>query len=101
MAGRTFAQARAEILQYLGSQGWHLSGPLKVPWAESPRRGLRLWFKAQAVYASEGSYHTLGGARSTWIDDIRRLDGPQFLEAVRRMYGAAADRRRSRISRWR
>lgn len=96
MAKKTFAAARAEILGYLRSQGWkvqtrsvrHPWGPLKEPWAEPPLGRMRLTFKAQAVYADE---------HSTWID-IRNFDGPGFLAAVRRMYGAAADRRR-RLSR--
>jgi len=50
-----------------------------------------LTFKAQAVYA---------GAHSTWLD-IRDFDGNSFLWKIRQMYGAAANRSRTRRIRWR
>lgn len=94
MARRTFAQARAEILQHLREQGWKVQtrsgrapwGPLKEPRAESPSGGLTLTFKTQAVYA---------GAHSTWLD-IRTLTPSEFLWKIRAMYGAAANRSRTR-----
>ncbi len=44
----------------------------------------RLYFKPQAVYYVEavGGRFNAGDARSTWIEDIRRLDGPGFLKEV-------------------
>lgn len=86
-AARTFLEARSEILRYLASQGWRVVGDLKVPHATSPDGGFRLWFKAQAVYFTEGNQHTLGGARTVSYDlDIRKLTPEQFLARIERSF---------------
>lgn len=83
---KTFVAARQEILDYLKGQGWELSGALKIPHATSPGGDLRLWFKAQAVYYTEG-HHTFGDARALSYDlDIRKLDGASFLKLLQRWF---------------
>ena len=72
MTTKTFMAARAELLAHLRAIGWAVSGPLKVPHATSPDGSTRLWFKTQAVYLSTGNSHTLGDARSLWVD-IRKV----------------------------
>ncbi len=65
----TFAEARTAILDYLQARGWSLSSrSLKTPHATSPSGGVRLWFKAQAVYYSLGDRHDFGDARSLHVD---------------------------------
>ena len=96
---RTFAQAQAEIFDYLQSRHWTVQlrstrapwNPLKVPYATSPSGDLRLWFKPQAVwYTTTGPYnvggHIFANALSTWISDIRGMDGPQFVSEIDRMF---------------
>jgi len=72
MSQKTFAKAREELIAHLRATGWAISGPLKVPHATSPDGVTRLWFKPQAVYFSTGNSHTLGDARSLWVD-IRKV----------------------------
>jgi hypothetical protein len=75
---RTFLAARADILAYLASHGWQVSGPLKVPHATHPSGTLRLWFKPQAVYYTAvraGQRHDFHAARTLSYDlDIRTID---------------------------
>ena len=61
----TFQQAKDSHLQNLAALGWAVKPGLKVPHATRPD-GLRLWFKAQAVYASRGT--TFGDTRSIFAD---------------------------------
>ena len=52
---------------------------------------LRLWFKAQAVYHTQGGRgsHTFANARTIAYDlDIRKLDGPAFLRLIGRWFGS-------------
>ncbi len=83
---RTFDQARREILTALRAAGWAVKSDLKIPHATSPDGGLRLWFKAQAVHATEGNHHDFGNARTFggYEFDIREYDGPAFLAVVER-----------------
>lgn len=84
---KTFLQARAEIAETLRAHGWSLSPALKVPYATSPSGALRLWFKPQAVYFTEGNYHTLNGARTISYElDIRKMTGESFVEYIRRRF---------------
>lgn len=84
---KTFLQARAEIAETLRAHGWSLSPALKVPYATSPSGALRLWFKPQAVYFTEGNYHTLNGARTLSYDlDIRKMTGEDFAAHVRKWF---------------
>lgn len=86
-SGRTFPQARAEIFAALRDAGWSVKSDLKVPHATSPDGSLRLWFKAQAVHATEGDRHNFGNARTFggYGLDIRQYDGPGFLMLVQRL----------------
>jgi len=88
--GPTFEQARQEALTALKGEGWKVTQGLKIPHATSPDGKLRLWFKAQAVWYTfdpdpgHGRSHDFKGARSTWMDDIRKMDGQKFLAEVDR-----------------
>lgn len=84
---RTFDQARREILAALRAAGWAVKDGLKVQHATSPDGELRLWFKAQAVHSTEGSYHEFGNARNFggYTFDIREYSGPEFLAVVEKL----------------
>jgi hypothetical protein len=65
----TFKESRAAILAALPSHGWtvetrnsHNNRPLKVPHAS--QGGIRLYFKAQAIYLSRFEPHSLNTAQS-------------------------------------
>jgi hypothetical protein len=77
---RSFAEARAGILQFLRSEGWRVKGDLKYPHAVSGDGRTHLYFKPQAVYVGTGG-GGMGNTRSMWVD-IRDVDGPAFLSAV-------------------
>lgn len=83
---RTYDSARRDILAVLRDAGWVVKSDLKVPHATSPDGELRLWFKAQAVYSTEGRHHEYGDARTFggYGLDIRQYDGPGFLALVER-----------------
>ena len=89
-AGKTYVQARDEILKYLGANRWKLSNlKLKIPHATSPYGNLRLWFRKQAIYYSVGggrTPHSLGDASSLHVD-IRNLTPEQFVADVARYSG--------------
>jgi hypothetical protein len=71
----TFKQAQADILDYLEKNGWTVKRGLKIPHAT--KDGVKLWFKKQAIYASNAQLQ-FGSARSlTWIDP-RKISGPGF-----------------------
>jgi hypothetical protein len=82
----TFAQAKARVMNHLEAQGWRVARDLKVPHATSPDGAIRVWFKPQALYLSvvhgRGLSHTLGMARSLWIDP-RGVDAAKVEAAVR------------------
>lgn len=87
----TYGQAQDAIFQYLKSQGWDLKLGLKIPQATSPNKELRLWFKAQAVYATEDEsgrgHHEGGAARTISYDlDIRKMTPEEFLSFVKRRF---------------
>ena len=57
----TFAVARTRLQEALRAAGWALSPslnpqgrPYKVPYADSPSRRVRVWFKPQALYYTVG-----------------------------------------------
>jgi hypothetical protein len=85
-APRTFAQSHDEILDYLASRGWSVKKSLKVPHATSPDGRVRLWFKSQAVYFTNGTHHELGNARSIFVD-TRVLTPEEFLRDVQGFVG--------------
>ena len=63
----TYKQATASHIAALAALGWATSPALKVPHATSPCGSVRLFFKAQAVYAASGRA-ALGQARSLHVD---------------------------------
>lgn len=75
MPAETFAAARARLLDELGRMGWATRPGLKVPWAEPPGGGFKLWFRPQAIYFDEHSLH---------IDDTRGMPVQTLLAYVRR-----------------
>jgi len=83
-AGKTYAEAKTAVMDYLKSKGWKLSDPkLKVPHATSPDGKIRFWFKTQAVYfTSGGSPHNLNGARTVSYDtnEIKKMTPQQYVE---------------------
>lgn len=85
---QTFQQSREAILDFLEHEGWKLSSKsLKIPYATSPDGTLRLWFKAQAVYVTQGLDHEFKEARTLSYDlDIRKLTPPEFVAQVVRRY---------------
>lgn len=85
-APRTFMQSHDEILDYLASRGWAVKKSLKVPHATSPDGRVRLWFKSQAVYFTNGTHHELGNARSIFVD-TRALTPEEFLRDVQGFVG--------------
>lgn len=96
-AKKTYAQARVAILDYLKSQDWDLSLPsLKVPYATSPDRTIRLWFKPQAVYftESDSGMHRFSDARTLAYDfDYRAISPADFLKfVVSSIKGSSASR---------
>jgi len=96
--GKTYAQARQEILSYLAKQGWDVKPNLKVAHATSPDKSTRLWFKAQAVYhepGGRGVRWNFGAAHSMWLDDLRTMTPEQFMRAVERWNEIKKDKRDS------
>lgn len=64
----TFKAAHDRIFAELGQAGWTLSSTyLKVRHATSPDGRVRVWFKPQALWVSEGK-HTVGEARSMHVE---------------------------------
>lgn len=91
--GKTFAQAKDELLKGLAADGWKVKTDLKVPHATSPDGTRRLYFKTQAVYLSKddtlgASKHDFGSARSVHLDDTRKMDYASFAKEVARWTGA-------------
>ena len=88
---RTYSQAQADILDYLGKNKWVVKTGLKVPHATSPAGDLRLWFKPQAVWftqiSGKGDRHDFKNARTVSYDqDIRKQDGSSFVTWVGKMF---------------
>lgn len=83
MAKPTFAKQKTAILAHLRTHGWETKPDLKVPHATSPDGRLRLWFRPQAVWASHGSSHDMGSARSIFVD-IRDYTPETFLAEINR-----------------
>ncbi len=86
----TFKAATKRIMDYLEKEGWTVKRRLKIPWAEDCvwERGVKLWFKAQAVWAGPcGTGANLGTAHSTHVD-IRGVDAAKFVAYVQRKFEA-------------
>lgn len=83
---KTYAQAKSDILKHLATEGWQVSdASLKVPHATLGN--LRLYFKAQAVYFTQGERHTLGDARTVSYDlDTRKLTCEEFVTYIARRF---------------
>jgi hypothetical protein len=78
----TFDSAKVAIWTYLEELGWEVKSNLKIPYALSPNKGLKLWFKAQAVYVSQGKSSTFEDARSMHID-IREMNAKEFVKYLK------------------
>lgn len=87
MNKETFKAAHDRLFQELHSYcGWTLSSPyLKVRHATSPNGKVRIWFKAQALWVSNGDKHTLNDARSLHVE----ARGLQVASLVKVCGGAA------------
>lgn len=79
----TFAEAKSAIWSALRDAGWSMSDPhLKVRHATSPDGDLRLWFKAQAVYESQGR-HTLSAlAKIVPPSRMGHFDTPMVVQEI-------------------
>jgi hypothetical protein len=78
---RTFAEARAEYMQYLESKGWVMSPRhLVTPHVTSPSGATRFWFKPQSVLFTRSPlhHHAQGNARSMHHADIRQLTAEKW-----------------------
>lgn len=85
---RTYAVARAQIINALRADGWDVRENLKVPHATHPSGEFRLWFKTQAIYYTTGDRRrgcgSLSDARSLWIGDIRAMPVAEVLADIER-----------------
>lgn len=72
---RTYAVARAQIINALRADGWDVRADLKVPHATHPNGDFRLWFKTQAIYFTAGRHGltSMANAHSIGIGDIRAM----------------------------
>ncbi len=84
----TYDEARAAFMAYLKTQGWTVIDGLKIPYAEHPDGGLRLWFKKQAIYYTTAKQHgekemrSFGNAHSAWVSDIRKMSPEATLKDI-------------------
>lgn len=85
---RTYAIARAQIINALRADGWDVRENLKVPHATHPSGEFRLWFKTQAIYYTTGDRRrgqgSLSDAHSLWIGDIRAMPVAEVLADIER-----------------
>lgn len=85
----TFAKARRRLLLALMRAGWTVAlnserapwKPLKVPHAT--RGDLRLWFKPQALYLSNGGRPFFLKDAGSLTDDIRELQAETLFRWLR------------------
>jgi len=75
----TFLEVRKRILDHLKKEGWKINEGLKIPYAVSPQRDVKLWFKAQSVQGVHGFNVENGTYESahSWASDIREYADPQ------------------------
>lgn len=85
---RTYAVARAQIINALRTDGWDVRENLKVPHATHPNGDFRLWFKTQAIYFTTGGRRrgqgSLSDAHSLWIGDIRAMPVAEVIADIDR-----------------
>jgi hypothetical protein len=85
---RTYAVARAQIINALRADGWDVRENLKVPHATHPSGEFRLWFKTQAIHYTTGDRRrgqgSLSDAHSLWIGDIRAMPVAEVLADIER-----------------
>jgi uncharacterized protein with PIN domain len=93
---RTYAIAQRELIAFLQTKGWDMTlsglrGPLKVPYITSPDKGVRLWFKAQAIYYTtvQGWHekHDFKSASSVHLYDFRENTPEQTVQHLSRIRG--------------
>jgi hypothetical protein len=80
--GRTYKQAMEDLIEGLRGEGWKVSGPLKVRHATSPDKQIRVWFKAQSIYMTQGVDHNFKNARSMHVPNIKNMSVDDFLRYV-------------------
>lgn len=78
----TYAEARANLINYLQNKEWTISKPLKIPYATSPNGRIRLWFKPQAIWYTLGKYHEFSSARSLHGPDIRSMSPAEYYDWI-------------------
>lgn len=90
----TFQEARAHVFEFLKKRGWKVVDSLSVPHATSKDGKVRLWFKAQAVYAvnkkrvDEGSNPLQFKDSHSMSGDLRDdMDETKFMNLVERWTG--------------
>jgi hypothetical protein len=90
----TFKEAREKVFGFLKKRGWKIQESLSVPHATSPDGKVRLWFKAQAVYAvhedrgAEGSNPLQFKDSHSMSSDLRdNTDEAKFMSLVERWTG--------------
>ena len=85
IAAPTFLDVRRRILDHLKKEGWKINEGLKVPYAVSPQRDVKLWFKTQSVQGVHGINVETDSYESahSWVSDIREYADPQkFMELI-------------------
>lgn len=95
VAPKTFVQAQKDIMDAFKRLGWSVSGPLKVPYVTEPSGKIRLWFKPQAVYFSQGKELTqMGKAMSLYnlFPDIRMISPDDFVRTIYSRFKLLVDR---------
>lgn len=90
----TFKEARQQVFDFLRKRGWKIADHLSVPHATSSDGRVRLWFKAQAVYAvhkeraEEGADPLQFKDAHSMSSDLREIaDEAKFMPLVERWTG--------------
>jgi len=92
----TFKQSASRMLDVLAAAGWKLGDrKLKVPYATSPDRRSKVWFKAQSVY--EGSTRPTTSITGGFLDIRKPADFERTLSLIFKRAGTSpsASRRAS------
>jgi len=83
----TFSDVRKNILNFLKKEGWTINEGLKIPYAVSPQRDVKLWFKSQSVQgvSGQGVERNPYESAHSWTSDIRNYEDPKkFMELIER-----------------
>lgn len=82
---QTYSFAHSALINGLADRGWKVERNTKVTHATSPSGNVRIYFKPQGAHCSlvnDGAhaFHSLGAARSMWLDT--RKCGVEVLVSV-------------------